>query len=232
MDVVYPRVAGLDIHKKLIVACRIIPGTGAQVQREVRSFGATTTAIEELSDWLAEGDVTHVAMEATGVYWKPLFNLLEQRFTLVLANAQHIKAVPGRKTDVKDSEWIADLLRHGLIKGSFVPDRAQRELRELTRYRTSLVRERAAVANRIQKTVRGRISSSATWPPTCWASPAGRCWNIWWRVSPIHPASLGTLADGWRRSDQPYRRRCGEASGPISVFSSSNNSGTSTAWIG
>ncbi len=131
MDVVYPRVAGLDIHKKLIVACRIIPGAGAQVQREVRSFGATTTAIEDLGDWLAEGDVTHVAMEATGVYWKPLFNLLEQRFTLVLANAQHIKAVPGRKTDVKDSEWIADLLRHGLIKGSFVPDRAQRELRSL-----------------------------------------------------------------------------------------------------
>jgi transposase len=155
MDVVYPRVAGLDIHKKLVVACRIIPGTGAQVQREVRSFGATTAAIEELSEWLAEGDVTHVAMEATGVYWKPLFNLLEQRFTLVLANAQHIKAVPGRKTDVKDSEWIADLLRHGLIKGSFVPDRAQRELRELTRYRTSLVRERAAVANRIQKTLEG-----------------------------------------------------------------------------
>src|SRR5262249_34010033 len=155
MDVVYPRVAGLDIHKKLIVACRIIPGTGAQVQREVRSFGATTAAIEELSDWLAEGDVTHVAMEATGVYWKPLFNLLEHRFTLMLANAQHIKAVPGRKTDVKDSEWIADLLRHGLIKGSFVPDRVQRELRELTRYRTSLVRERAAVANRIQKTLEG-----------------------------------------------------------------------------
>jgi transposase len=153
--VVYPRVAGLDIHKKLIVACRIILGTGAQVQREVRSFGATTAAIEELSDWLAEGDVTHVAMEATGVHWKPLFNLLEHRFTLVLANAQHIKAVPGRKTDVKDSEWIADLLRHGLIKGSFVPDRAQRELRELTRYRTSLVRERAAVANRIQKILEG-----------------------------------------------------------------------------
>jgi transposase len=155
MDVMYPRVAGLDIHKKLIVACRIIPGAGAQVQREVRSFGATTAAIEDLGDWLAEEDVTHVAMEATSVYWKPIFNLLEDRFTLVLANAQHIKGVPGRKTDVKDSEWIAVLLRHGLIKGSFVPDRAQRELRELTRYRTSLVRERAAVANRIQKTLEG-----------------------------------------------------------------------------
>ena len=155
MDVMYPRVAGLDIHKKLIVACRIIPGVDAPVQREVRSFGTTTAAIEDLGNWLADGAVTHVAMESTSVYWKPIFNLLEHRFVLVLANAQHIKAVPGRKTDVKDSEWIADLLRHGLIRGSFVPDRAQRELRELTRYRTSLVRERAAVANRIQKTLEG-----------------------------------------------------------------------------
>src|SRR5712692_6862173 len=96
MDAMYPRVAGLDIHKKLIVACRIIPGAGAQAQREVRSFGATTAAIEDLGDWLAEGEVTHVAMEATSVYWKPIFNLLEDRFALVLANAQHIKGVPGR----------------------------------------------------------------------------------------------------------------------------------------
>jgi transposase len=155
MDVVYPRVAGLDIHKKLIVACRIISGADGQVQREVRTFATTTAAIEDLGNWLDDGQVSHVAMEATGVYWKPLFNLLEARFVLVLANAQHIKAVPGRKTDVQDSEWIADLLRHGLIKGSFVPDRAQRELRELTRYRTSLVRERASVANRIQKTLEG-----------------------------------------------------------------------------
>src|SRR6266568_6035207 len=155
MDVVYPRAAGLDIHKKLIVACRIIPGAGAQVQREVRSFGATTAAIEDLGDWLAEGEVTHVAMEATGVYWKPLFNLLEQRFALVLANAQHIKQVPGRKTDVRDCEWIADLLRHGLLRASFVPDLPQRELRELTRYRTTLIRERAAERNRIHKTLEG-----------------------------------------------------------------------------
>jgi transposase len=155
VDVVYQRVAGLDIHKKIIVACRILPGNGSQVQREVRSFGTMTSAIEQMGDWLAEGGVTHVAMEATGVYWKPIFNLLEDRFELVLANAQHIKTVPGRKTDVKDSEWIADLLRHGLIRGSFVPDRAQRELRELTRYRTTLVHQRTAVANRIQKTLEG-----------------------------------------------------------------------------
>jgi transposase len=159
--VVYPRAAGLDIHKKLIVACRIVPGADGQAQKDVRSFGTTTSAIEQLADWLGEAGVTHVAMEATGVYWKPLFNLLEERpesFALVLANAQHIKGLPGRKTDVKDSEWIADLLRHGLIKGSFVPDRAQRELRELTRYRTGLVRERASLANRIQKTLEGANS--------------------------------------------------------------------------
>ena len=97
MDVVYQRVAGLDIHKKIIVACRILPGNGSQVQREVRSFGTTTLAIEQLADWLEEGGATHVAMEATGVYWKPVFNLLEDRFELVLANAQHIKTVPGQE---------------------------------------------------------------------------------------------------------------------------------------
>lgn len=155
MDVLYPRCAGLDIHKKVVVACRIVPGNGRQVTREVRTFGTTTGAIEALGVWLAEAGVTHVAMEATGVYWQPLYNLLEDCFTLILANAQHIKQVPGRKTDVKDAEWIADLLRHGLIRGSFVPDRAQRELRELTRYRTTLVRERAAVVNRLQKTLEG-----------------------------------------------------------------------------
>src|ERR1051325_4504279 len=114
-----------------------------------------TSAIEQMGDWLAEGGVTHVAMEATGVYWKPIYNLLEDRFALVLANAQHIKAVPGRKTDVKDCEWIADLLRHGLLRASYVPARAQRELRELTRYRVSLVNERSAEINRLQKTLEG-----------------------------------------------------------------------------
>jgi transposase len=108
-----------------------------------------------LGDWLAGREVTHVAMESTGVYWQPIWNLLEERFTLLLANAHHIKQVPGRKTDVGDCEWIADLLRHGLLKGSFVPDRTQRELRELTRYRTVLMQERAAEVNRLQKTLEG-----------------------------------------------------------------------------
>ncbi len=119
----------------------------------------------ELADWLTSHGVTPVAMESTGVYWKPVWNLLEDSFMLLLVNAQHVKAVPGRKTDVKDAEWLADLLRHGLLRGSFVPDRPQRELRELTRYRTSLVRERATVINRIQKTLEGaniKLASVAT----------------------------------------------------------------------
>ena len=113
----------------------------------MRTFGAMTDELQQLSDWLAEQQVTHVAMESTASYWKPIFNVLEERFELLLVNAQHLKAVPGRKTDVKDAEWIADLLRHGLLKPSYVPEREQRELRELVRYRTSLVQERTAAAN-------------------------------------------------------------------------------------
>src|SRR5918997_1882387 len=124
-----------------------------------------TDELLQLADWLAAAGCTHVAMESTGVYWKPIYNLLEDTITLLLANARHMKAVPGRKTDVRDCEWIADLLRHGLLRGSYVPDRPQRELRELTRYRTSLVRERTAEANRLQATLEGanvKLASVAT----------------------------------------------------------------------
>jgi len=155
VDVLYERCCGLDIHKQLVVACMITPGPKGAPRKEVRSFGTMTADLLVLGDWLDEQGATHVAMESTGVYWKPLFNLLEERFRLVLANAQHIKQVPGRKTDVKDCEWIGDLLRHGLLRPSFVPDRPQRELRELTRYRTTLVRERAREVNRLQKTLEG-----------------------------------------------------------------------------
>jgi transposase len=155
MEVVYERCCGLDVHKQSVVACRIAPGPDGAPRKRVRTFGTMSADLLELSDWLTSAAVTHVAMESTGVYWKPIWNLLEGSFELVLANARHIKAVPGRKTDVRDCEWIADLLRHGLLRGSFVPDRGQRELRELTRYRTSLVRERTAEANRLQKTLEG-----------------------------------------------------------------------------
>ena len=160
MDAIFERCCGLDIHKKTVVACVIVPGSGRQPRKEIRTFGT-------MADWLATENVTHVAMESTGVFWKPLFNLLEDRFQLLLVNARDIKQVPGRKTDVKDCEWIADLLRHGLLKASFVPERPQRELRELVRYRTTLVRERSAEVNRLQKTLEGaniKLASVASDP--------------------------------------------------------------------
>ena len=155
MEVVYERCCGLDVHKQTVVACLLVPGPSGRTKPEVRTFGTMTDDLLALGDWLAEAGCTHVAMESTGVYWKPVWNLLEGQFELLLVNAQHIKAVPGRKTDVQDSEWIADLLRHGLLRASFVPDREQRELRELTRYRASLVRERSREVNRLQKTLEG-----------------------------------------------------------------------------
>ncbi len=155
VQIVYPRCAGLDIHLKTVVACRITLDGKGKVQREVRTSRTMTGDLLALADWLSDGEVTHVAMESTGVYWQPVFNLLEHRFHLLLVNAQHMKAVPGRKTDIRDAEWIADLLRHGLLKPSFVPELFGRELRELTRYRTTLTQERAAEINRIQKTLEG-----------------------------------------------------------------------------
>jgi transposase len=155
VEVVHERAAGLDLHKRTVVACTLVPGAAGKPTKALRTFGTMTEDILALGDWLAAQGVTHVAMESTGVYWKPVWNLLEDRFELLLANAHHIKAVPGRKTDVKDAEWIADLLRHGLLQASLVPDRFQRELRELTRYRTELTRERAAEVNRLQKTLEG-----------------------------------------------------------------------------
>jgi transposase len=153
------------VHKRTIAACLIVPGMGSVPQKEIRTFGTMTEDLLELTDWLAAAGCTHVAMESTGVYWKPIYNLLEATFTPLLVNARHIKTVPGRKTDLKDCEWIADLLRHGLLRGSFVPERPQRELRELGRYRTTLVQERSAEVSRLQKTLEGaniKLASVAT----------------------------------------------------------------------
>jgi transposase len=155
VDVVHPRCCGLDVHKQSVVACVLVSDPSAPPHREIRTFGTFTNELLVLVDWLAEQGVTHIALESTGVYWKPIWNLLEGRFELLLVNPRHIKAVPGRKTDVLDAEWLAELLRYGLLKASFVPDRAQRELRELTRYRTSLTNERSAAINRLQKTLEG-----------------------------------------------------------------------------
>jgi transposase len=155
MDVVYARCCGMDLHKKSVTACRMLPGPDGQVSKETRTFGTMTADLLALGDWLDAGGVTHIAMESTGVYWKPVWNLFEDRFTLLRVNAAHVKVVPGRKRDVGDAEWLADLLRHGLLRGSVVPDRPAREVRELTRYRSALVRERTAEVNRLQKTLEG-----------------------------------------------------------------------------
>lgn len=160
MGPVYERCCGLDVHKKTVVACVRTLG-----HAETRTFGTMTRDVLALADWLTECGVNHVAMESTGVYWKPIYNILEGNFTLLVVNAQHLKAVPGRKTDVKDAEWMAQLLQHGLVRGSFIPDREQRDLRDLTRHRTSLVRDRARVVQRIQKVLEDtnlKLASVAT----------------------------------------------------------------------
>lgn len=150
MEVLYPRSAGLDVHKETVVAC-VRLAQEANVNREVQTFGTTTSELMRLLEWLRRERITHVAMEATGVYWKPVWHILEGSFTLVLANAREIKHVPGRKSDVSDAQWIADLLTHGLIKSSFVPPEPVQELRDLTRTRKQLVRERTQHTQRLQK---------------------------------------------------------------------------------
>jgi transposase len=151
MQVIHERCAGLDVHKKSVVACRIALDGGGTMRQEVRSFSTMTADLLQLADWLRQAGVRVVAMESTGVYWKPIFNILDGEFEVLLVNAQHIKFVPGRKTDVKDAQWIAELLRHGLLKASFIPAVEQREVRELVRYRTHLIQERGREVNRVQK---------------------------------------------------------------------------------
>ncbi len=151
MEVVYRCCCGIDVHKKVIVACLINGG-----EQELREFGTTTSEIKTLANWLIESGCEMIAMESTGVFWKPLYNLFElMDLDAMIVNAAHMKALPGRKTDVKDAEWIADLLRHGLLRASYIPSREQRELREITRYRKSLTEERCREVNRLQKILEG-----------------------------------------------------------------------------
>jgi transposase len=151
MEILHRCCAGLDVHKKTVVACVRRINAAGEVEQQVSTFGTMTVELLALADWLAAQGVRQVAMESTGVYWKPVYHLLEGRFAVMLVNAQHIKQVPGRKTDVSDSQWIAQLLQFGLLRASFVPPPSIRELRDLTRQRTQLVRQRATAANRIQK---------------------------------------------------------------------------------
>ena len=151
MQVVYERCCGIDVHKQTVVACAIVPGADGQPVKDTRTFATMSEDLEGLAGWLQGLGVTHVAMESTGVYWKPVYNLLDGRFSILVVNAEHIKALAGRKTDVQDAEWIADLLRHGMLKGSFIPSQLLRELRDLTRYRTKLGDEHKSEVNRVQK---------------------------------------------------------------------------------
>jgi transposase len=155
MDLHHPCCAGLDVHKKTVVACIRRAGPDGAVEATTRTFATMTADLLELADWLAASGVRHVAMESTGVYWKPIWHLLEGRLELTLVNPRHMRQVPGRKTDVKDAEWIAQLLQYGLLSPSFVPPEPIRELRDLTRQRAQLVAEKASVAHRIHKTLEG-----------------------------------------------------------------------------
>ena len=149
MEAIVERCCGLDVHQSVVVACLVVGPADSRPKREVRTFGATTRELEELRGWLRSQGCTHVGMESTGVYWMPVFAVLEGGFELIVGNAAHIKNVPGRKTDVKDAEWIADLVRHGLIRRSFVPPKWQRALRELVRYRRKLIESESAERNRL-----------------------------------------------------------------------------------
>jgi transposase len=151
VEVIFRRCAGLDVHKKTVTVCVRILDEAGQLQKQTRTFGTTTGELEMMATWFVALEITHVAMESTGVFWKPIYNILEGRFELLLCNAQHVKRVPGRKTDVKDCEWLAQLLQHGLLRASFVPERPLRDLRDLTRHRAQLIGEQTRAANRIHK---------------------------------------------------------------------------------
>lgn len=165
MEVIHERCCGLDVHKRTVVACIRIQKADGGASIDIKTFSTMSFDLLILRDWLAANEVTHVAMESTGVYWKPVYNLIEDQFSVLLVNAHHVKALPGRKTDVKDCEWIADLLAHGLIKGSFIPPEPIRDIRDLTRYRKSLIDERTREVNRLHKlleTANIKLASVAT----------------------------------------------------------------------
>jgi len=165
MEAIFENCCGIDVHKKTLTACIMIGGEGKITKKEIRTYSTMTEDIEGLRDWLKSEGVTHVAMESTGIYWRPVYNILEEGFEIMLVNARHIKNVPGRKTDVADSEWLCRLLRNGLLNGSFIPPIYIRQLRDLTRYRSKLNNNIAAEKNRLQKYLEDaniKLSSVAT----------------------------------------------------------------------
>jgi transposase len=202
MHVVYSHCCGLDVHKRSITACVLVSKASGKGQHEIRRFGTMTRDLLELADWLQSHHGTHVAMESTGVYWKPVWNILAGQFEVVLVNAQHIKAVPGRKTDVKDCQWIAELLQHGLLRGSFVPPTPIRELLDLTRMRASLRQDHAAVANRMQKILEDadiKLASVAS----DWLGVSGRAILAQLLAGEEDAGKLAALSRGRLRSKLP-----------------------------
>ena len=202
MDIIFERCAGLDVHKRTVVACRLTRDAQGTRVAQTQTFGTTTGELLRLSDWLAEAGCTHVGLESTGEYWKPVFNLLEATVEVWLLNAAHIKAVPGRKTDIKDAQWIAELLAHGLVRPSFIPPRAQRELRDLTRYRTTFVRERVTLVNRVHKALEDanlKLASVAT----DIMGVSGRAILAALLAGETDPAVLAELAKGPLRKKRP-----------------------------
>lgn len=206
MQVIHERCCGLDVHKKTVVACALTSAAAGGVQRQVRTFGTMTADLLALGDWLAALGVTQVAMESTGIYWRPVYNLLEEGRTITLVNAQHVKGLPGRKTDVLDSEWLADLLRHGLLRPSFIPPQPVRALREVTRYRRSLVDEHTAEVNRLHKvleTANVKLASVAS----DILGVSGRAMLAQVAAGEDDPEALAELAKGLLRKKLPDLRR-------------------------
>jgi transposase len=165
MEAIIERCCGLDVHKDVVVACVLIGSAEGGARKQIRSYGTTTTQLEEMRGWFSKEGCTHVGMESTGVYWVPVYAVLEGHFELIVGNASHMKNVPGRKTDVKDAQWIAELIRCGLVRKSFVPPKWQRALRDLTRYRRKLVEAQASERNRLQRlleTCNVKLASVAT----------------------------------------------------------------------
>lgn len=201
MEILYPRCAGLDVHKESVTACVLTPGDGAAAVKQIRQFNTTTTELRSLAEWLRHEQVTHAAMESTGVYWKPVFNILESSCEMILVNARHIKQVPGRKTDKADSAWLASLLRHGLLEASFVPPVEVRELRDLCRMRTTLVRECVQVGNRVRKVLEdANVKLDSVASNTLGVS--GRLMIQALIEGETDPAILAALARGRMRSKQ------------------------------
>lgn len=196
MDVLIERCAGWDVHRDTVVATVRRPGPGGARRSETRTYATMTSRLEQLSDWLASEKVTLVGMESTGVYWKPVYYVLEDRFPVWVINAEHLRNVPGRKTDVADSVWIAQLIEHGLVSPSFVPPRGVRLLRDLTRHRRRLTEERTRTIQRLEKVLQDAGIKLTSVARRSWARPVGRSWSRCWPARTTPPCW-----PSWRRDD-------------------------------